>query len=209
MNFKEAVKCYRCLLCKRHLDELDRVKSVYLDFTATPSKASLHDLAEVCVVGGHQNRIPFKYKNPAINEIEVHILSILSTSFKDFEDLYDAVDGLIGNLDNIGPLTVYDVSLRIGHLFSEPIYPRKILYLNNGAMEGAKKLLGGRKLSSKEVLSSFFSYPDALAVVGIKSLQALPNNLIEDFFCVMKAYLDSGPRGLITDRDRTPTYIQM
>ena len=209
MNFKEAVKCYRCLLCKRHLEELDDVKKAYICYAATRSKAALHKLAEVCVVGGHQRRIPFKYKNPAINEIEVHILSILSTSFKDFEDLFNTVNNLIGNLNNIGPLTVYDTSLRIGHLFDKPIYPRKILYLNNGAMEGAKKLLGGRKLSSKEVLSSFFSYPEALAVVGIKSLQALPNNLIEDFFCVMKAYLDSGPRGLITDRDRTPTYIQM
>jgi len=209
MNFKEAVKCYRCLLCKRHLDELDRVKSVYLDFTATPSKASLHDLAKVCVVGGHQHRIPTKYKNPAISKIEVHILSILSTPFKDFEELYDVVNSLIGNLDNIGPLTVYDTSLRIGHLIDKPIYPREKLYLNNGAMEGARKLLGGRKLSSKEVLSTFFSYPETLAVAGIKSLQTLPNNLIEDFFCVMKDYLDPGPRGLISDRDKTSTYLQM
>lgn len=209
MNFKEAVKCYRCLLCKRHLDELDDVMKTYISYTATRSKAALHELAKVCVVGGHQHRIPTKYKNPAISKIEVHILSILSTPFKDFEELYDVVNSLIGNLDNIGPLTVYDTSLRIGHLIDKPIYPREKLYLNNGAMEGARKLLGGRKLSSKEVLSTFFSYPETLPVAGIKSLQTLPNNLIEDFFCVMKDYLDPGPRGLISDRDKTSTYLQM
>lgn len=209
MTFKEAVNCYCCLLCKEHLDELDDVKSLYMIYSSAPSPTSLHNLATACVVGDHQHRISSKSKTNAINVIKSRLPSILLTTFTDYEDLYNTIDHFIGSIPQIGPLTIYDISLRIGHLFIKPIYPQKILYLNSGAMEGAKKLLGGRKLRHKEDFNVFFSYPEAKAVVGINSLQSLPNNLVEDFFCVMKDYLDLGPRGLIGDRDRTPTYLGM
>lgn len=209
MNFEEAVKCYRCLLCKRHLDELDNVMSIYINYSKYPTPVTLQKLAEVCVIGDHQHRIPKRSKTSAVHRIESNLPTILATTFVDFEDLYKQVASIIGSFPRVGLLTVYDVSLRIGHLFHDPIYPQKYLYLNNGAMVGAKKLLGSRRLSSKEELSKFFSYPEAMAVTGIGSLRALPNNLIEDFFCVMKDYLEPGPRGLITDRDKIPTYLRM
>lgn len=209
MTFSEAVKCYRCLLCKGHLDELENVMNLYKAYKASPSPATLHDLSKACVIGPHQHRINRSSKSSAISIIESHLPTILSTHFVDFEDLYKKIDGIIGSIPQIGPLTVYDVSLRIGHLFNSPIYPRKYLYLNSGAMEGAKTLLRGRKLNPIEDIKTFFSYPEATVVSGIADLQALPNNLIEDFFCVMKEYLASGPRGLIPDRDKTTTYLGM
>jgi hypothetical protein len=209
MTFSEAVKCYRCLLCKEHLVELYKVKKSYDNYDLAHTPAALHALAGVCVIGGHQHRILSSSKTIAISVIETNLPTIFSTTFVDFEDLYKTVNSLIGSIPQIGPLTVYDVSLRIGHLFNDPVYPHKFLYLNNGAMEGARKLLKGRKLSPVEELATFFSYPEAKAVKGIGSLQNLPNNLIEDFFCVMKDYLDLDPRGLITDRDTTPTYLRM
>lgn len=209
MTFSEAVKCYRCLLCKGHLEELDNVMSLYMAYKASPTPATLHNLAVACVKGVHQQRILRSSKSTAISVIESHLLTILATKFSNFEDLHYSVNSIIGSIPQVGPLTVYDVSLRIGHLFNTPIYPRKYLYLNSGAMEGAKILLNGRKLSPTEDLTTFFSYPEALAVTGIGDLYALPNNLIEDFFCVMKDYLEPGPRGLISDRDKTPTYLRM
>lgn len=209
MTFSEAVKSYRCLLCKKHLEELENVMNLYKAYKASPTPATLHDLSKACVIGPHQHRINRSSKSSAIRIIESHLPTILSTHFVDFEDLYKKIDGIIGSIPQIGPLTVYDVSLRIGHLFNSPIYPKKNLYLNSGAMVGAKTLLRGRKLNPIEDIKTFFSYPEATSVSGIADLQALPNNLIEDFFCVMKEYLASGPRGLIPDRDKTPTYLGM
>ena len=209
MNLKEAVNCYRCLLCKGHLDELEDVKKVYSDCTATPPQATLYDLAKVCVVGGHQRRIPFKYKNLAISVVEANISSILSTPFKSFEDLYGKVNSLIGSLDNIGPLTVYDVSLRIGHLLTPPIYPKNNLYLNNGAWDGARKLMGGRSPKNVMLFKDFFADKAVSSIVGISDLQSLPNSLVEDFLCVMHNFLDVTPSGFISDRDTTSTYIQI
>jgi len=207
MIFSEAVECYRCLLCKGHLDELDRIQDAYSAWCREPNSKNLHNLARVCVIGGHQRRTPQEAKNRAISTLEEHLPTLLRTQFEDFEALYDRVKFLIGNFPRIGLLAVYDVALRIGHLFDSPIYPIKYLYLNhNGAMKGATKLLAGRKLLWRELFNDFFSYPEAQKVVGIEVLQALPNCLVEDFLCVMEQYLDCGPRGLIADRWKTDTY---
>ena len=206
MTFQEAVKCYRCLLCKGILDELDNVSYDYLVWKGNPNPKNLDNLAKTCVIGNHQHRISSKAKGNAMVIIKNNLPIIFKSTFPTFEDLHKFVNGLIGGIHNIGLLTVYDVSLRIGHLFSKPIYPQKILYLNSGAMTGARKLLNGRILKPTELFVDFFSYPEAQSVVGIQDLQALPNCLVEDFLCVMHRYLDAGPRGLITDRDTTTTY---
>lgn len=210
MTFQEAVKCYRCLLCKGILDELDKVSNAYSVWKKSPNAKNLQNLAEVCVLGEHQKRISRVAKATAITEIRKNLLKIFSTPFADFEDLYAFVNSVIGSIDNIGFLTIYDVSLRIGHILNPPIYPKKRLYLNNsGAMTGARKLLNGRILKPTELFVDFFSYPEAQSVVGIQNLQALPNCLVEDFLCVMHRYLDAGPRGLIQDRDTTTTYKKL
>ena len=111
--------------------------------------------------------------------------------------MYEDIEKVIGGIPQIGRLTIYDVSLRIGQLLSNPVYPKDYLYLNNGAKIGAKKLLGGKRLKWKVEVTTFFSYPEAKKVVGIGSLKDLPNHLIEDFFCVMKDNLAPGPKGVI------------
>lgn len=210
MTFQEAVECYRCLLCKGLLDELKNVCDAYTQWRNKPTSQNLTEFAKVCVVGAHQHRILNSSKQKAIEVLEKNLPLIITTQFADFEELYDKVKTLIGNIPKIGLLTVYDVTLRIGHILNKPIYPKKYLYLNNsGAMEGATKLLDGRKLQYKELFTNFFSYPEALSVNGINYLQALPNCLVEDFLCVMHKYLDKGSKGLIADRWKTSTYKQI
>ena len=79
MTFSEAVKCYRCLLCKGHLDELDNVMNLYVTYKASPTPATLHDLAKACVIGPHQHRISRSSKSSAIRIIESHLPTIPET----------------------------------------------------------------------------------------------------------------------------------
>ncbi len=206
MTFSEAVKAYRSILCKAHLNELDNVAAKYAAYQKSPTPMHLNELAKACVEGDHQHRISKAAKLTAIGILEKNLPIILNTNYTDFEQLYDYIKNLIGGIDYIGLLTIYDVSLRIGHLFSKPIYPKKFLYLNSGAYLGAKKMIGGRNLRHKIPFKGFFSYPQIKSIIGVKSLQSLPNSLVEDFLCVMHNYLDVAPKGLIAGRNTTLTY---
>ncbi|MBR4649505.1 MAG: hypothetical protein IKO67_05070 [Bacteroidaceae bacterium] len=206
MTFSEAVKAYRSILCKAHLNELDNVAAKYAAYQKSLSPTSLKELAEVCVEGNHQHRIHKGAKIRAIGILEKNLPTIFTKTFANFEQLYDYIKNLIGGIDYIGLLTIYDVSLRIGHLFSKPIYPKKFLYLNSGAYLGARKMIGGRNLGHKIPLKNFFSYPQIRSITGFRDLQSLPNSLVEDFLCVMHNYLDVAPKGLIAGRNTTSTY---
>ncbi len=198
MKFKDLVEVYVCLFCDAHFEELESVKATYQKWQQTCSQKDLHELATKCVVGGHQHRVSKKAKNNAISDIENNFKKIFfSSSYKDFEELLDEINKLIGNIPDIGSLTVYDTALRIGYLYNNPICPKDYLYLYCGAYEGAMKLLGGKKLRHKLKVNDFFKYREAQCINGIKELQKLPTSLIEDFFCVMKRYLDKCPSGLI------------
>jgi hypothetical protein len=68
-----------------------------------------------------------------------------------FDDLFMEVQACIGTIDGVGPLYVYDTSLRLGAF--QKLWPTQV-YLHAGAREGAKFLLGA--ISTRSVPLSLF-----------------------------------------------------
>nr|WP_308572073.1 hypothetical protein [uncultured Prevotella sp.] len=103
-------------------------------------------------------------------------------SFIDFEDLYDYISGKISGIWGIGPLAIYDMARRIGHLLPKPIYPQQYVYLSAGAKEGAENLLGGGvDVKLREPIQVFQPY--------FGSLESI---FIEDILCLYKDELPVG-----------------
>lgn len=120
----------------------------------------------------HQRRL-----SQSILDEAYEILINESVSFVDigsFEELHSLIERLVINKKGIGPLYVYDTSLRIGAYLG--LLPRKI-YLHAGTREGARAL--GLNWRS-----------------GFLSISELPSELhdlkpheIEDFLCIFKGEL--------------------
>lgn len=103
--------------------------------------------------------------------------NLLNKTFCDFDELYDCVNEIIRGIKGIGQLAVYDISVRIGKRLLKPaIEPEKYVYLQSGALEGAKKLFGSSiKIKSRMPITVF-----------PKELQEIGSYHIENFLCVMK-----------------------
>lgn len=90
----------------------------------------------------HQYRIPGKILVRAKTKLQERAMQIARVA--SFESLHDLVEKTILPIHGIGPLTVYDIALRIGTFLKlEP----KLIYLHAGAREGAKAI----KLSGKTI----------------------------------------------------------
>lgn len=92
---------------------------------------------------------------------------------KDFEELYAAVKGIIKDVDMVGDVAIYDVTLRLGFYLN--ILPAKYVYLHAGAKEGYRQIVGGTKLPYR---------------VEVSSMPPMFHNiepyLLEDYFCISK-----------------------
>lgn len=107
--------------------------------------------------------------------------NLLKQRFLNFEDLFDYVNNCIRGIVGIGQLAVYDISVRIGkYLCSPSIEPRDYVYLQQGALDGANKLLGANP-KMKECRYPITIFP--------AELQKLGSFHIENFLCVMKNML--------------------
>lgn len=165
------------------VEEMNEVRDIYL--SGGPIKEVLKRC--VCDRHGHQYCIVEDAVKDAADALmgSVHVSvfgekplvkdSKLVNSFEDFEELYDFVSSVIGGISGIGPLTVYDTAKRIGHLFDEPIYPKMYVYLNAGALDGAKALLGRNDLKFREPITLFEPY-----------FGTFPSIFIEDILCIFK-----------------------
>lgn len=127
----------------------------------------------------HQQCIETKYIYIFIKNLISN--NVLSRTYSSFEDLYSEINKyrIKGKL---GDLFVYDVSLRIGYI--KNILPQKYVYLQCGALIGAKNLVKHGKIpygsiKGRVIPASVFSsvFP------GMSSMD------IENFLCVAKAYL--------------------
>lgn len=87
---------------------------------------------------GHQARIPCSIKRTAVCVMDNVGTPIMPTSAKDFEELYLQVKGVIGGIKGIGPLTIYDVTLRLGQNYG--ILPQNYVYLHAAPLVNAKLL---------------------------------------------------------------------
>lgn len=163
--------------------EMNDVYGAYL------SKKPIHTVLKKCVCSreGHQYCISNDAVKQAVDALKksVHVSALeqnplvennrLVNSFTDFEELYDFVNSVIGYISGIGALTVYDTSKRIGHLFENAIYPKMYVYLNAGAMEGAKALLGRDDLKFREPANLFEPF-----------FGTFPSVFTEDILCIFK-----------------------
>jgi hypothetical protein len=95
----------------------------------------------------------------------------------DFDAIHDLVRELLEDArpdtDGLGPLYFYDVAVRIGACRGDAYLPKRV-YLHAGALEGARKVLPGRKLKVGDVLD-VSEFPEA-----IRKFQPWA---VEDFLC--------------------------
>lgn len=93
-----------------------------------------------------------------------------------FDELHDAVAGVIDSIDGVGPLALYDFSLRIGAYLK--LAPDSV-YLHAGVRKGAKAL--GLPYKQHRLLRA--ELPAAL--------QALPADDVEDLLCTYRMFFES------------------
>ena len=124
-------------------------------------------------IHGHQRRMPDGSLRQAVMKLRNLNWSSLSKKTP-FEDLYKEICKLFDGIAFCqGPLVCYDVAMRIGQLYG--IKPDKYVYLSNGAKEGARRLLGKKRLPDIIERSEF---PQPLC--NEKSIY------IEDILCTFK-----------------------
>lgn len=81
----------------------------------------------------HQRRLPEKVLQAAHSRLSKTDLQSCDT----FEELHDRIEAAIRPIPNVGPLTVYDIALRLGaYLRLEP----ERIYLHSGTKVGARML---------------------------------------------------------------------
>ena len=150
------------------------------------SRRSLTDAIDVAALaklpGGrrhpHQRRIP----RASLAEARKCLLATDLSSCRNFDDLHEVIRMAVDQIHRIGPLTIYDMALRIGaHLGMEPTS----VYLHAGTRVGARALgLGGRQ--------------QVLTVAALpRELKRLRPREIEDCLCIYKT-------GLLRLRNGTP-----
>jgi hypothetical protein len=126
----------------------------------------------------HQRRI-----EPAALKESKRLLLDAAPALKDansFHQLWQLIGGIIEPIRRIGPLAVFDTSLRIGaYLHLEP----EKVYLHAGTRKGAKAL--GLKTTDKWLKMQ--DLPDDLKVLSAREA--------EDFLCIYKAELKNTTSG--------------
>ena len=85
----------------------------------------------------HQFRVPKKTLVEMVKILRADLIIEEIMRSKCFDDIFTIV--YVSRINNFGPLSVYDTSLRLGVIFGH--YPT-VVFLHQGALEGAKKLLG-------------------------------------------------------------------
>ena len=124
-------------------------------------------------IHGHQRRMPGQSLAAGIRAFDSFNWN-LSANTTNFEQLYDDVCSRFKGIYFCkGPLTCYDVAMRIGQLFG--IEPKDKVYLNCGALEGAKLLLKKKRLPG---IIDRAQFPAPLCYEG--------SIYIEDILCTFK-----------------------
>lgn len=154
------------------------IKRYLRDYKDQPNLNDAIEIAALCVSSngkrhGHQRRII----QPALNESARRLLGVQDEikMCRNFDDLRSFVDSTVRDIRGIGPLTIYDTSLRIGAKLD--LYP-KAVYLHRGVINGAKAL--GLNYRQKSI--SIKDIPEPISSV-------LEPYEIEDFLCIYKGNL--------------------
>ena len=143
-TFEESIRVYKF---NRQIGLLVGLNNVLKIYIKNHCKFS-DNVVTYLIYGEHQERlrhhgiIDFDVMMKTCKQRLKQILPINRPS--DFEELYQIVQAEICNnemkLKGIGPLTLYDISLRIGFLYENPLLPEDKVYIQAGALEGIKNL---------------------------------------------------------------------
>lgn len=130
-----------------------------------------------------------------------HILEALTqqqdkiAEAKDFEAMYKIVSDT--KIPYIGPLTKYDIAMRVGYLQSPKVLPQDLVYIHAGTEKGAKALHQRGLLKNKP--SHTMDVKDFEFLSELKNLDkekhGIPEDatfamIVEDFLCVMHEELE-------------------
>ncbi len=174
-TFEDAIKLYNQVYASGLKKELDH----YRQLSKMPIK-NAEEIATKLLTGSHQRYLNFTqakaFKDEAVQKLAK--AKLWDKTFSDFESLYDAVCDTIKDIPYIKDLVKYDVTKRLGVMFTPEIAPKDFVYIQNGAKIGAEKLLGVSLKDEKRIHKS--------------RLEPLFSNLsavdIENILCIMKDY---------------------
>lgn len=184
----------------QHLENLEELVGIYNrnyarkeDWKLSEFKKGakmIEDLIEDAVWGieprlnrdRHQFRVPKKTLEEMTKILkDPKIIAILKRC-ESFDDIFTIVYEC--RIKNFGSLSVYDTSLRLGSAFG--YYP-VVVYLHQGALEGAIQLLGKDVVEKNS--KNFCNNPDYSYIpmnVLPESLKILQPYHIENFLCINK-----------------------
>lgn len=130
----------------------------------------------------HQFRIPKKTLEEMVGILQDPAIVNEIKRCKSFDDIFTIV--YVSRIKNFGSLAVYDTSVRLGAIFG--YYPT-VVYLHQGALEGAHQLLGKYLVETK---SKYFcgnlDYPYVSRDILPEPLNKLEPYHIENFLCINK-----------------------
>lgn len=157
------------------------------------SSKPIEELIEDIVLGrdpclsrdGHQFRIPKVTLKRMIEILNDPKIVEEIKRCESFDDIFTIV--YESRITNFGSLAVYDTSLRIGSFFGH--YPT-VVYLHQGALEGANELLGKDIVdkSSKHFCGNL-DYPYISLDILPEPLNKMKPYHIENFLCILKKKL--------------------
>jgi len=106
---------------------------------------------------------------------------LLERKYANFEELYQAVNNLITDINQIGPLTIYDTSLYLGQMMSPIVEPEDRVYYSCGTQKGLQFLLN-KKISK----------PGSIETESLRAYFGdMDSKHIENLLCVMKHQLEA------------------
>ena len=148
-------------------------------------ETSAHSLLEKCVKNRHFHYLRLSEEKNAevVNDAVKRLtdIDVLHHDYDDFEHLYETVKDAVGNIKGIGGLMLYDIARMIGYALHPVIVPQALVYLNQGAKDGAKYLLKLDRIGNTLPVESFAKFfPDT------------ESQYIEDILCIYKEDFKSG-----------------
>lgn len=189
-TLEDAIRVYKYNRSTRLLTGLNTVLYEY----KRHGMAFKRKVMETIVFGEHQRRL--KYHNKIdFSTLKKTIANNLKgfcplPACETFEELYLQVKSDMGKIHGIGPLTIYDIALRIGFLYDDPLLPQDYVYIQAGARKGIINLSSNpayRSLFPARVWKAgAYSIADFTAAFG-----TLESMYIEDFLCVFHNELAS------------------
>ena len=131
--------------------------------------------AKCLIRNAHQKHLIWHKENYKIVINKLAQSKLWERSYNNFEELYDTVEKEIMNLKGVGPLTVFDVSKRIGNVLR--IEPIEYIYISRGAKKGAENLLGEKIKEERLPVEKFKRFFPSLSPLHI-----------ENVLCILKGY---------------------